>query len=80
MEILKDQIIDIINQCFNKNVFNRSMCKESFENCNIDSIMFIRIIVAIEETFDVTIPDEYLYGSKLNTVETIANIVYCIQH
>lgn len=41
----------------------------------INSINYIKLIVAIENEFDIEIPDEYLDISKLNTVRDIALFV-----
>ena len=41
------------------------------QSLGIDSIKFIQIIIFIEDTFGVEIPDEYLLFSKLDTFEKI---------
>lgn len=44
-----------------------------------DSVMFISMIISLEDTFNISIPDEYLSVDVLSTfqdvVETIENIV-----
>ena len=39
------------------------------------SITFIRIVVELEETFNIEIPDEFLLIPEMNTVEKMMNIV-----
>ena len=41
----------------------------------MDSLLFIHIIVALEEEFEIEIPDEYLVLDKMNTIAKIANII-----
>ena len=41
----------------------------------MDSITFIRIVVELEETFNIEIPDEFLLIPEMNTVEKMMNIV-----
>lgn len=41
----------------------------------IDSIMLIRIVVSVEEAFQIEIPDDKLLLSEMDTVTKIANIV-----
>lgn len=43
--------------------------------CGLDSILFIKIIILIEEFFDIDIPDDYLIISRLDTVDKIAKLV-----
>ena len=41
----------------------------------LDSITFIRVIVALEEAFDVEIPDEYLLLTEMNTVSKMKDVL-----
>lgn len=41
----------------------------------IDSLQFITIVVDIEETFDIEIPDDYLIYDKMNNINNIITIV-----
>lgn len=42
---------------------------------NIDSYMFIQMIVRLEEEFDIGIPDEYLLMKHFRTRDGIHNII-----
>lgn len=50
-----------------------------FEKMGIDSLMFIRIIVNLEEEFNIEFPDELLLLSEMNTVERICEIITNLQ-
>ena len=41
----------------------------------MDSIAFIHIVVALEEEFDIEIPDEYLLLTEMNTISKIAEVI-----
>ena len=41
----------------------------------LDSIAFIRMVVALEETFNVEIPDEKLLITEMNTISKIEKII-----
>lgn len=45
------------------------------ERLEIDSLRFVSIIVQIEETFDVVIPDEYLSSSVFSTLSDYVKLV-----
>ena len=61
-DVLEDQNMEI-----NKN--------DGLQALGIDSIKFIRIVIAIEDTFDIEVPDEYLLFSELNTLEKMENML-----
>lgn len=42
----------------------------------INSINYIQFIVAIEDKFDIEIPDEYLDITKFNTVKDISSFIH----
>lgn len=66
MKIIKN-VLDDQNISINEN--------DDLQVLGVDSIKFIRIIIEIEDTFDVEIPDEYLLFSQLNTLEKIKNML-----
>ena len=41
----------------------------------MDSLVFMRVIVALEEEFDIEIPDEKLLMPEMNTVSKILDVV-----
>ena len=41
----------------------------------MDSIVFIRVIVAFEEAFDIEIPDEYLLITEMNTLSKMTDVI-----
>jgi acyl carrier protein len=46
----------------------------------IDSLRFVSTIVALEEEFDIEIPDEYLTFDTMSSLENIKTIVLNLYH
>lgn len=67
-----------IRQCFENLGF---MVDESEEqNFNLsdyvtDSLSYISLIVELEQSFDIEIPDDYLMQGKLETFQDICNMI-----
>lgn len=66
--ISKDKILEIVNY----NLEDTSIQIEQFDleldTVGMDSITFIKIIVDLEESFELEIPDEFLLLLKMNTI------------
>lgn len=46
----------------------------------LDSLAFARIIVALEDEFNCTIPDSELFMSKLNTMNKISSAIVSVMN
>ena len=57
---LVDRVIGIINTCLSEETLTMEQYTEDLSQYQIDSFVFIRIIVAIEEEFEIVFPDEVL--------------------
>ncbi len=75
MENLQEKICDIVKSNMMKGEMKELKFDTDLSTVGMDSIMFIRNIVAIEEVFEIEIPDDYLLISTMNTVEKITDIV-----
>lgn len=64
-------IIKTVNSCSNAYSISVSDVDTPFEELNIDSIGFVRIVVSLEKAFDCEIPIDMLILSKLNTINKI---------
>ncbi|MEJ6950343.1 acyl carrier protein [Natronospora cellulosivora (SeqCode)] len=75
-DITVDSIIDILNSIIeDEEEITYNQINDDLTLLNIDSITFIRLIVIIEDEFNIEIPDEYLILNKMNTVNKIVNII-----
>jgi len=45
-----------------------------------DSLTFVQLIICIEESFDIELPDEYMLIENLGTLETLAERLYGLFH
>ena len=69
----EDTVYKIINQHIKENKITPEDASEDLQTFGMDSIMFIRIMVALEEALDIEIPDDYLLMDKMNSVDKILN-------
>ncbi|MDR3046757.1 MAG: phosphopantetheine-binding protein [Bacteroidales bacterium] len=74
-ESIKKKIIEIINENINNSNIMLEQTNEDLSQLGMDSITFIHIVVALEEAFNIEMPDELLLVTEMNTVEKITNII-----
>ena len=46
------------------------------DDAQMDSLMFISIVIEIEESFDIIVPDDKMVMEKFRTLSEIAQIIY----
>lgn len=71
MDVRIEDIRDIIEKVTKEEV----VIKDDKEILDIDSLSFIKIVVEIEEVYNIEIPDECLVISQMNSIEKIVNIL-----
>ena len=78
-EITIDKVIEILNE----NIENAEVIEDKFDEnlseLGMDSITFIKIIVAVEEQFECEIPDSKLVISEMNTANKIFKVLKDIE-
>lgn len=67
-------ILNILNGFDNLIITNEDV-DANLNDLGMDSVMFIQIIVALEEAFECEIPDEKLMIPEMNTVNKIFNVL-----
>jgi len=70
-ELTEQIIIDIVNSTQKETVLFEHNKHLTFQMLSIESISFIRIIIALEEHFDCEFPDSKLIYSEMDSVEKI---------
>lgn len=81
MEELKSYIAQIILDGYNNDYIEQEIKIDDigeiniFNDLNYDSIQFIQLIVQIEETFNIEIPDDMLHMEIFSTISQITCIV-----
>lgn len=73
--VILHEILDIINSNLKISEVTEEDIYEELSNLGVSSIMIISIIIAIEEKYNIEIPDEYLLNSQIGTIYKICNIV-----
>ena len=76
---MREDILDKVLKVLNANLENTEITFEQTEDdlsaLGMDSIVFIRLVVALEEAFDIEIPDEYLLITEMNTLSKMTDVI-----
>lgn len=79
---MREDVIDKVLQILSENIENCEIAPgqkdEDLVALGMDSITFIRVIVALEEEFDIEIPDEKLLLTEMNTVSKMADVISAV--
>ena len=76
MEAVRSFISEIILDNTTGIQLNENMHDESLINMGMDSIAFVRTIVEIEERLEITIPDEQLLFTEMDTLNKMTDVVW----
>lgn len=71
------KVIHIINQFIDNDSIQNDQIENSFSSLNLDSITFIKLIVALEGEFDFEFDDEMLLFTAFPTIRTMIEYVEC---
>lgn len=74
-----EKVAAIIASIIEKININTLDPDDDLQQMGMDSISFIRVIVTIEEEFEVEFPDDYLIIDNMNTLNKIIDIVMMLQ-
>ena len=74
-EINTNKVIDILNVNIKNAEITSDKLDQSLIELGMESIIFVQIIVAIEEEFECEIPDSKLLITEMDTVEKIMNVL-----
>lgn len=69
------KILTSVNQHIKYVSLTEENMDEDLEKLGMESLEFISMILDLEKTFSVEIPDEYLVLSEINTVRKIADVI-----
>ena len=76
---MREDILDKVLKVLNANLENTEITFEQTEDdlsaLGMDSIVFIRVVVALDEAFDIEIPDEYLLITEMNTLSKMTDVI-----
>lgn len=72
-EFMQDKIIELISEKLSKNKDEIKMESRLVEDLGADSLDFVELIMAFEDEFNITLPDDDV--SKLKTIGDIVNYI-----
>lgn len=75
MKVIINDILDIINNNIKNTNIMHDQLDEDLSKHGMDSLIFINIVVALKETFEIDYPDEYLSIIEPNTLNKLVSIV-----
>ena len=73
-----EKVLEILNTNIENNVITPEQTEEDLSSLGLDSITFIRVIVALEEAFDIEFPDEKLLITEMNTVSKMSSVIAAV--
>ena len=72
---IQDKILDIINANIENETITSEQADEDLSLLGMDSITFIKIVAALEETFEIEVPDSKLLITEMGTLNKIIDVV-----
>lgn len=79
---MREDVIDKVLQILSENIENCEIAPgqkdEDLVALGMDSIIFIRVVVALEEAFDIEIPDEKLLLTEMNTISKMTEVISAV--
>lgn len=76
MEHILDKVLKILNANIENTEIKCEQSQDDLSAIGLDSITFIRVIVALEEEFDIEIPDEKLLLTEMNTISKMTDVIF----
>ncbi len=78
-EITVEKVIEILDASIENAEITEDKLNEDLSELGMDSITFIKIIVAMEEKFECEIPDSKLLIGEMNTANKIFQVLKDIE-
>lgn len=70
-----NEIVSIVNDIVEEVDVNETMIAQDLCELGMDSIAFVKVIIEIEDKYDIEIPDKYLKIQDMNTIEKIVSVL-----
>lgn len=71
---VSERVMDIVNSVLETKLSNENV-QDNLAQIGMDSIKFIQIVVALEESFEIEVPDEKLLITTMGTLEQMIEVV-----
>lgn len=70
-KVKKEDVINLVEKICSNIKFENDMLDNNLEDYGIDSLNFIKLLVVLEEEFDIDLPIDVISLEKFNTVNKI---------
>jgi acyl carrier protein len=72
---IQEKILEIINSTIEDEKIQPNQADEDLSLIGMDSTKFIKIVVTLEETFEIEVPDEKLLMTEMGTLNKMIGVV-----
>ena len=69
------EILDIINPILEDRVLTEQEINEDLQSLGLTSVTFVMMVVELEDTFGIEMPDEYLLFTRLPSVAVVYEVI-----
>lgn len=69
------EVIQIVNEIVEEANVNGDVLTQDLREVGMDSIAFVKVIIEIEDRYDIEIPDKYLKIQDMNTIEKMVAVL-----
>lgn len=76
---MKEKIIKILATVMDNENISIADSNSDLITLGLDSVLFIRMAIMIEEEFNIKIPDSRLYLEDMNTIDKIEHVIEMIE-
>lgn len=70
-----NKILEIVNSYNEGKKWTIEQIDEDITELGIDSIMFVQIVVSLEEYYEIEFPDEKISNEEMNTIRKIYDVL-----
>ena len=70
-----NNVLLIINKHIDNHIIGLNNIDDKLTDLGMDSILFIQIVVALEEAFEIEIPDEKLLIPEMDTINKMLDVI-----
>lgn len=70
-----NNVLLILNKHIDSHIIGLNNIDDKLTDLGMDSILFIQIVVALEEAFEIEIPDEKLLIPEMDTINKMLDVI-----
>lgn len=73
--VILQEVVDIVRTCVGNKEITIFQVDEDLDKLGVDSLMFIKIIISLEDKYKCEIPDNKLTIYKLDTIRKLYEVI-----